>query len=115
MKTIKVASIAAILVVALIFTNFSPAEARKAGVDDKLSPKSFGLKTNQKISIEKSYSDKSEPIKKPFGLKSEQIKTKLKMAEAKKGARICQENVWSLKDNSPIFIFLKLLIARIAL
>ncbi|MFN3655479.1 MAG: hypothetical protein ACK4TO_09200 [Candidatus Nitrosotenuis sp.] len=82
MKTIKATAIIVILTTSLIFATVSPAEARKATNDDKLSPKSYGIKTFQKTTMEKSYSDNSEQ-KKSFS-KSEQIKTKLKQIEAKK-------------------------------
>lgn len=83
MKAISVAALSAILVMAVTFANFSPAEAKKAEVDDRLSPKSFGQTSSHKVNIAKTY-DKQDSTKKPFALKSEQLKTKLKLAEAKK-------------------------------
>lgn len=81
MKAIMATSIAAILVLAVTVTNVSPVEAKKADTTDRLSPKSFGVKTLYKVSIEKSY-DSQEPSMKL--LKSEQAKSKLKLMEAKK-------------------------------
>ncbi|WP_048194465.1 hypothetical protein [Candidatus Nitrosotenuis uzonensis] len=87
MKTIMVTSIAAILVFAVTVANVSPAEAKKADITDRLSPKSFGTKTMYKVSIEKSY-DAQEPTMK---LKSEQLKSKLKLMEAKKAKEITKK------------------------
>lgn len=77
----KVTVLATILAIALVFAAISPAEAKKA-INDNLSPKSYGIKTNYKISVEKTYPDNSEP-KKSF-VKSEQLKTKLKQLEVQK-------------------------------
>jgi hypothetical protein len=83
MKAFSVVALAAILIMAVTFANFAPAEAKKAEVDERLSPKSFGPKTTHKVNIEKTY-EKSDSAKKPLVLKSEQLKTKLKLAETKK-------------------------------
>jgi hypothetical protein len=94
MKIIKVTALAAILATALIFANSSPAEAKAANTDDNLSPKSFGLKSNHKLSIEKTYSDKFDPKKqltKPDKLKPEQLKAKLKMIEAQKALEFAKK------------------------
>ncbi|MEM4253724.1 MAG: hypothetical protein QXE84_09410 [Candidatus Nitrosotenuis sp.] len=88
MKTIMATSIAAILVFAVTVANVSPAEAKKADTTDRLSPKSFGTKTMYKVSIEKSY-DAQEPTMKL--LKSEQLKSKLKLMEAKKAKEITKK------------------------
>lgn len=82
MNTVKATAVIAILAASLVFATVSPAEARKATNDDKLPPKSYGIKTLHKTSMEKSYPDNVEQ-KKSFN-KSEQIKTKLKQIEAKK-------------------------------
>jgi|GEM_PF-6984718 len=85
MKVMMAIPLAAILVMAVTITNISPADATKADTSNKLSPKSFGLKNAYKVSVEKTY-DK-EPFKKT-SLKAEDLKTKLKLIEAKKAAEL---------------------------
>lgn len=61
MKALKFTALAAILAVALVFANFSSAEAKKADTSGLLSPKSYGHKTYHKVNIAKSFDDKSQP------------------------------------------------------
>lgn len=89
MKKITAISMAAILALAVTVTNITPAEATKADTSQKLSPKSFGPKTAYKVNIEKTY-DK-DPLKNKMGFKSEELKSKLKMLEAKKAAELLRK------------------------
>lgn len=83
MKSLKISAIIAILAVSLIASSISNAEAKKAATDDKLSPKSYGLKTSTNPSIK--YADKSEIIK-IKNLKMEEIKSLQKIIEEQKAS-----------------------------
>jgi len=85
MKSLKITTFAIMLALALVSVSFTSVEAKKADTSDVLTPKSFGLKTISKVNTAKSFDDKSA---KPTLLKSEQVKTQLKMLEAKKAQEL---------------------------
>jgi hypothetical protein len=82
MRTIKASVLVAVLATALVLGTVTNAEAKRTGIDEKLSPKSYGSKTSYKVTSEKVQQD--IPEHKKFLMKSEQLKTKLKQIEAQK-------------------------------
>ena len=84
MKSLKISAIIAILAVSLVSSTISIAEAKKASTDDKLSPKSYGLKTSSNQAIKSA--DKSDATTKFKNLKTEEIRSIQKIMEEQKAS-----------------------------
>jgi hypothetical protein len=90
MKAIKVTVLIAMLATGFLLVNFPSIEAKKANTNDRLTVKSYGPKSDHKISVAKAYDDKSDSPK-PFTKKPEEIKTKLKLIEAQKALELAKK------------------------
>lgn len=84
MKSLKISAIVVILVVSLVSSSISVVEAKKASTDDKLSPKSYGLKTSSNPVIKST--DKSDATTKFKNLKTEEIRSIQKIIEEQKAS-----------------------------